>query len=619
MVSPTQLIPGLVDLQRITEGDPAIRIAILDGPADLTHPSFAHAHIHSHQQTSSVAGQALRHGTQIASVILGGKGLAAQGIAPNCTGILIPIFTDDGTGLTPCSELDLARAISSATQQNVSIINISGGKFTYDNTTHPLLESAIKAAVAEGILIIAAAGNDGCSCHHLPSYHPDVLTIGASTASGTPSDFSNWGESYRSKGLLVPGEAVSVATLNGEEGEATGTSISTAVASGIVALLMSAIKASGRTLSGNDIRKVLLESAIKCDAKVSDSCERFLAGQIDLEVAMRRLGIVADTNESMGVLGSVCPSASLMDQQFELASVTSELGVTSMAIDSDKSAVLPQAMESASSNDLHPSACGCGGGQAPIQLVYVMGHLSVDFPSRTRREAIAIQMPENQTPHHDKDLLEYLKKKPWEATNLQWVLSRNEAPLYVIRPSGPFASHGYELLREFLDDQLKHDLVMIAIAGRIVGQTKLSSGALVPVVEPDLEGMYDWENTKLIESVGCKKGDAEYEAIENFLRRMESAAQNLGVAPQDRALNFAVSNLLFLVKSLTNIFKDGYLFDQVEISRSALCHPDAECYNVRSYFFPPDLTKPRQVIEYTVDVSGVLPVKIAKEVHYLVR
>ncbi len=193
----------------------------------------------------------------------------------------------------------------------------------------------------------------------------------------------------------------------------------------------------------------------------------------------------------------------------------------------------------------------CGGTQTPSQLVYVLGQLSVDFPSRTRREAIAIQMPDNKSPLHDKDLLEYFESKPWEAQNVQWVLSRNEAPLYVIRPNGPFASRGYDLLREFLDDQLKFSIVLVAIAGRIIGQAKLSSGHVIPVVEPDLEGMYDWENTELIASVGAKQGDGEYAAIENFLRRMESAAQNVGIAPQDRALNYAVSNLLFLVKGLT--------------------------------------------------------------------
>lgn len=622
MAAACEVVAGLELLQQMTEGDPGVRIAILDGPVDLSHPIFSQASLQPTCYGDLSTGEALRHGTQIASVIFGGKGQAAKGIAPNCSGILIPIFSDDGDRLLPCSELDLARAISMATQQRAHIINISGGKFTFDNTTHPLLESSIKAAVAEGILIVAAAGNDGCSCHHLPSYHPDVLTIGSSTSSGTPADFSNWGETYRSKGLLVSGEDISVALPGGGETEASGTSISAAVASGIVALLLSAAKTAGIELSASEARALLQETALKCDPQTGQSCERYLAGHIDIVAAMRRIGLIHQEVVPSGLTDGVRSSVEPMDRALTPVILTSTGGVASMSTIGEQSEIQPQCVSTSietENKEVRPSACGCGGMQAPTQLVYVLGRLSVDFPSRTRREAIAIQMPENQTPHHDKDLLEYFKKKPWEAQNVQWVLSRNEAPLYVIRPNGPFASRGYELLREFLDDQLKYGLVLVAIAGRIVGQAKLASGHTVPVVEPDLEGMYDWENTKLIESVGAKRGDKEYDAIENFLRRMESAAQNVGIAPQDRALNYAVSNLLFLVKGLTDIFKEGYIFDQVEIARSALCHPDAECFKVQSIFFSQDLAKARRVIEYTVDVSGVIPIKLAKEVQYSIR
>jgi hypothetical protein len=228
-------------------------------------------------------------------------------------------------------------------------------------------------------------------------------------------------------------------------------------------------------------------------------------------------------------------------------------------------------------------------------------------------------MQKGKSPFSDTDILEYFTAKPWEASAVTWVLSRNEAPLYAIRPTGPFASRGYELLREFLSDQLETERVFVAIAGRIAGQATLSTRTTIPVIEPEIDGMYDWESSKLLGAVGLKKGDKAYTVIDNFLRRMESAVENIGIAPQDRALNFSATHLLSLVQHLTAIFKDGYLFDQVEVSRSSLCHPDGECYKVRTYFFPPDLMKPRQVFEYTVDVSDVIPVKVADEVQFFTR
>src|SRR5262249_9327722 len=65
-------IPGIQELWAETLGDPAICIAILDGPVDRTHPSFRGAHLS--QVDALVPGQAdngpaCQHGTHIASVI----------------------------------------------------------------------------------------------------------------------------------------------------------------------------------------------------------------------------------------------------------------------------------------------------------------------------------------------------------------------------------------------------------------------------------------------------------------------------------------------------------------------------------------------------------------------
>ena len=46
------------------------------------------------------------------------------GIAPGCRGLLLPIFQDGkGDGLAPCSQIDLARAITQAVEAGANIIN----------------------------------------------------------------------------------------------------------------------------------------------------------------------------------------------------------------------------------------------------------------------------------------------------------------------------------------------------------------------------------------------------------------------------------------------------------------------------------------------------------------
>lgn len=56
----------------------------------------------------------------------------------------------------------------------------------------PLLMNAVRHCTDQNILIVAAAGNDGCNCLHIPGALPSVLAVGAMNAAGMPLDFSNW-------------------------------------------------------------------------------------------------------------------------------------------------------------------------------------------------------------------------------------------------------------------------------------------------------------------------------------------------------------------------------------------------------------------------------------------
>ena len=94
-------IPGLEELWNLSQGDPAICVAILDGPVDLSHPCFAGANltqwpVSGHDATPN--GPAGRHGTKVASLIFGQHHSYVKGIAPRCKGIVIPIFRDGANG-----------------------------------------------------------------------------------------------------------------------------------------------------------------------------------------------------------------------------------------------------------------------------------------------------------------------------------------------------------------------------------------------------------------------------------------------------------------------------------------------------------------------------------------
>jgi len=267
-------IPGLSELWSETLGDARISIAILDGPVRLTHPCLAGASLTPIETLASTgalaSGPAAEHGTQIASVIFGRHDGLVRGVAPQCRGLIAPIFTDVvGDSPVPCSQLDLARALLQALQAGAHVVNVSGGQFSPSGTAHPILADAVRACAASGVLIVAAAGNQGCDCLHIPGALPSVLAVGAMDARGEPLPFSNWGNVYQSQGILAPGANILVASSTGGTTTSSGTSFATAIVSGTAALLLSLQLKRGQKPDVAAVRQALLTSALGCDISAS--------------------------------------------------------------------------------------------------------------------------------------------------------------------------------------------------------------------------------------------------------------------------------------------------------------------------------------------------------------
>ena len=165
-------IAGIKELWAETLGDSRVCVAILDGPVDRSHPSLATAkltNLDTLVPSSADQGPATKHGTHVASVLLGQHDGSFLGIAPRCSGLVVPIFKDGpDNSLAPCSQLDLARAISQAVQEGAHIINISGGESSFSGMGQPILADAIRNCSAQGVLVVAATGNEGCDCLHIP-------------------------------------------------------------------------------------------------------------------------------------------------------------------------------------------------------------------------------------------------------------------------------------------------------------------------------------------------------------------------------------------------------------------------------------------------------------------
>ncbi len=587
-------IPGLPELWAATLGDPRICIAVLDGPVDLEHPSLRGANLTELETLASdlaVSGASAEHGTHVASIIFGRHDGPVKGIAPGCRGVIVPIFRDVVQGSpVPCSQVDLARALVQALEAGANIINVSGGQFSPSGTAHPILADAVQACAQSGVLIVAAAGNQGCDCLHIPGALPSVLAVGAMNNQGDPLPFSNWGSLYQAQGILAPGENILGAVAGGGVALGTGTSFATPIVAGVAALLLCLELSSGQRPDALAVRAALLRSALGCDFQSTALCPRLMAGRLDVSGAFSVL--------SSGAHNMTEPTTALETAVPETEAIA-------------------------------PSDCGCSSGPGTPQLVYALGQLGYDFGTEARRDSFLQNMGEpapgaTANPHDPVQLLAYLEKNPWEAAALNWTLNLDGTPIYALAARGPFASEVYQRLRRFLNEQIAEGVERVSIPGVIAGKARLLNGHVVPLVASEIRGMCSWTTKELVHQVvggslpetataqEKEARGAREQAVGDFLDRVYFELRNLGVSSKERAMNYAATNAFNIDKVFEAAIKQQMSLDAIEVERSPVCRPESDCWDVKLLFFFPDrqVQTVRKVYRFTVDVSDVVPVTV---------
>ena len=568
------MIPGLQALHKLTQGSPEITVAILDGVVDTQHPCFQGAKLTRlptlvlHGATS---GQMSTHGTHIASLIFGQPNTEIEGIAPQCHGLLLPVFSDDRRRL---SQLDLARAIEQAAENGAQIISISGGALTDVGEAEDWLERAVEMCHQRNILVVAAAGNDGCECLHVPAALPAVLAVGAVDARGHPLDFSNWGETYQNQGILAPGENILGAEPGGGTIRMSGTSFAAPIVAGVAALLLSLQVQRGETPNPHAVREALLKSALPCPLTSSENEPKCLAGLLNISGAVKHLtgetmSETVETQATVEASGCGCGGTPETTEAILKAQKTTEPSEVMAAVVTPSEPATPVvaaqipnpvttsqgvSMPETTTKPVTPSqAAEPAGG-----IVYVIGTLGYDFGTEARRDSFKqlmptavigeIEVPAN--PYDARQMVDYLADNLSEAKSLIWTLNLELTPIYAIEPLGSFSREVYSALQELLSGQVQAEdnpeyIQRVSIPGRITGRTvRLFSGQVVPVIEPDSpRGIYGWQVNTLVDAairaVETEQADAEEgqirRTLSSFLNRIYYDLRNLGQTSQDRA------------------------------------------------------------------------------------
>jgi subtilisin family serine protease len=182
------------------------------------------------------------HGSKIAKIIGGSKG--TYGIAKDCKFVIIKAFDNSGKSNINLLNSSLQWVLQNYQKYNISIVNMSLGIESMNSDKHDLLNNLINEIASRGIVILAAAGNGENNDPVLaPSNNKNVICVGSikEDKTGKPivCSFSRgFNANDKSKpDLYVYGSNIAFWDKGQITDMVSGTSYSTAIASGIASLL----------------------------------------------------------------------------------------------------------------------------------------------------------------------------------------------------------------------------------------------------------------------------------------------------------------------------------------------------------------------------------------------
>jgi subtilisin family serine protease len=152
-------------------------------------------------------------------------------VAPKAKILPLKAFSSNGTG----NLSNIVAAIYYAVQHNANVVNMS-----FDlSYSSPALSQAISSANKAGVVLVASAGNENTSARVYPAaISGSVVGVASTTDWDARSSFSNYGSA--DVWIAAPGEYVISTYPGGTYGSESGTSFSSPLVAGTVALMLSA-------------------------------------------------------------------------------------------------------------------------------------------------------------------------------------------------------------------------------------------------------------------------------------------------------------------------------------------------------------------------------------------
>jgi subtilisin family serine protease len=273
---------GLEEAHRHTRGSAEVTVAVLDTGVDPAHREYARRLLPGFDFVDIIDGASsflgdrldadadpsdpgVGHGSHVTGILVARGERMPTGVAPDCRVLPVRVLgalrQDDkviGAGLVD----NINAGIKWAVDHGADVINMSLG-IRHQGGGLPHTD-VVRYAEQRGVLVVAAAGNDGGDTLYYPGALPGVVAVGAVDQNAEVAAYSTWGAQVD---LVAPGTDIWSSWLAGGYAFATGTSQATPFVAGAAALCQSLAHERGRRLTADGLDDLLTSTADREDQR----------------------------------------------------------------------------------------------------------------------------------------------------------------------------------------------------------------------------------------------------------------------------------------------------------------------------------------------------------------
>ncbi|MBU4284095.1 MAG: S8 family peptidase [Nanoarchaeota archaeon] len=221
-----------------------IKIAVIDTGVDYNHNevsrNFTRNKGYNFIKDNDSPFDDYGHGTHVAGIAAGKN----CGVAPDATLYAVKVLDSDGSG----SDATVAAGIEWALLNNIDVANMSLGSPVASRA----LEDMCRIAWQKGLLLVAAAGNDGYGPEYPAAFGDYVIAVAAVDRDNKHADFSNI---WETNDISAPGVGIYSCYPGGGYRVWDGTSMATPHVSGALGLMIS------KTGKTNLVEEIMYETA----------------------------------------------------------------------------------------------------------------------------------------------------------------------------------------------------------------------------------------------------------------------------------------------------------------------------------------------------------------------